>query len=226
MNFILVCIVKLITITMSKNIPEPSLIRLSQMYNLLKEGENTSENISSSVIGRMLGIPSHTIRKDISYLGEVGNARAGYNIITLREFIGEKLMLCKKRIACVVGLGRIGSAIIDYEGFKKCGYKIAAGFDSNINLLETIKTEVSVYPVYQLEKIVREKMIELAFIAVPRKSALGVAEKLIAGGIKGIVNFSKTHISFKDKNVFVRNIDLVSELTILSAMISQKEISV
>lgn len=208
---------------MNRKIPEPTLIRLSQIYRLLCGKEKTDSNISSAEIGKELGVPSHTIRKDINYLGEVGNSGAGYGINALREFIGEKLIINKERLACVVGLGKIGGAIIEYTGFQKCGYRIIAGFDSDVNLLDTIKTDIEVYPTYMLEEIVKKKKIELAFIAVPKSAAAGVAEKLMAGGIKGIVNFSKAVFTFKKEGVFVRNIDLVAELTVLSAMIEQNE---
>ena len=208
---------------MNIKIPTPTLIRLVQIYRLLNEKEKTGSNLSSTEIGRMLDVPSHTIRKDINYLGEAGNARAGYRIDTLREFIGKKLMLSKPRFACVAGLGKIGGAIIEYDGFWKCGYQIVAGFDSDINLLDTIKTKIEVYPTYRIEEIIKSKMIELAFITVPKEIAADVAEKLVAGEIKGIVSFSKTHLTLKNKDVFVRNIDLVSELSILSAMIAQNK---
>jgi len=205
------------------NIPQPALIRLVQVFRLLEEREISSEYISSAEIGKTIGVPAHTVRKDIAHLGETVSSREGYKTDDLKEFIEKNLGLNRKRRCCVVGLGRVGSSILRQNEFQSGNYEIVAGFDTNINLIETIKTDVKLYPKYRMEEIVKNKKIELAFVAVPREAALEVAQKLAEAGIKGILNYSKTYLNLSGRNVFVRNIDLMSELAVLSAMIAQKE---
>lgn len=175
------------------------------------------ELVSSSEIGNRLGLSAHSVRKDFSYLPEIGSTGARYNVRFLREHIGNALDLTHKRNACIVGLGRLGSAILNYKNFEENGYEIVAGFDSNVNIVETTKTSIDLYPAYRIPEIVKSKDIELAVIAVPAESAQKTAVRLIEGGIKGIVNFAPTHIINSKSNVFIKNIDVVKEFRVLSA---------
>lgn len=203
---------------MKKYIPKPTVIRLCTIFRLLKElAAEGIGNISSSKLGAMLGASSHSVRKDINYLGEVGNIGSGYDTVKLRDHIRSHLRLDKKRNACVVGLGRIGSAILAYDRFGNSGYSIVAGFDSNINKLETIQTGIELFAAYEITDVVKRKEIEIGVIAVPASAAQETAQRLIDGGVKGIVNFSPALIRHDSREVFVTNMDIVREFTILSA---------
>jgi redox-sensing transcriptional repressor len=205
---------------MKLNIPKPSISRICMVYHLLGELQEAGEIYASSTqIGETLGIGAHSIRKDISYLGDFGNTGARYNIAKLREHINNKLNMNKPRKACIVGLGRLGSAILNFKQFSKRGYNIVAGFDSNVNKLETLKTPIKLYPAYRISEIIRLEQIELAVLAVPSEAAQVSADRLLDGGIKGIVNFTPTIIKTERKDVFISNIDVVKEFRILSAMI-------
>lgn len=203
------------------NIPKPSISRICMIYNLLGELlEAGQTHASSAELGKTLGIGAPSIRKDISYLGEIGNTGSRYDIKKLREHISNKLNLDKERKACIVGIGRLGSAILNYDLFTRHGYNIVAGFDSNVNKLETLKTAVNLYPAHTIPEIVQSQNIELAVLAVPASAAQVSADRLIEGGIKGIVNFSPTIINSDKKDVFISNIDVVKEFRVLSALIS------
>lgn len=200
---------------------EATLKRLIQMFRTLSrmlryEPEVTS--ISSAQLGELIGVPSHTIRKDISCLGEIGSSGRGYEIEKLCGFLADRLGINKERKAAVIGLGKIGTAILEYEKFSNSGFDVVAGFDSDVNRVDTIHTSVPVYPSYRIAEVVEREGIELAFLAVPAVAAEKSVERLVEGGIKGIVNFSP--LVLKHDNVFVRNVDLTGELTLLSAMIS------
>lgn len=200
---------------------EATLKRLIQMFRTLSRMlryEPEVLSISSAQLGELIGVPSHTIRKDISCLGEIGSSGRGYEIDKLCSFLADRLGLNEERKAAVVGLGKIGTAIIEYEKFSNSGFGVVAGFDSDINRVDTIHTAVPVYPSYQIADVVQREGIELAFLAVPAVAAEKSVDRLVEGGIKGIVNFSP--LVLKHDKVFVRNVDLTGELTLLSAMIS------
>ncbi|MBN2412037.1 redox-sensing transcriptional repressor Rex [candidate division KSB1 bacterium] len=204
---------------MQTKIPKPAVNRLCMLYRFLHRLENEGfTTISSSKIAEQLGLGSHNIRKDIGYLGEIGITGSGYDIAKLKTHISQKLGFDRAKKACVVGLGRLGSAIMNFEKFEINGYMIVAGFDSNINVLETIKTNIDVYPAYLIPDIVQRLEIELAVITVPESAAQSVAEKLIEGGIKGIVNFTPFVIKPTRKKIPIRNIDVIGEFDILSAL--------
>lgn len=199
------------------NVPTPAISRLCALYQLLGQ-INLQNHVSSAELGELLGVAAHSIRKDISFLGAAGNSGAGYDVNKLRDMIAASLGLATVRRVCVVGLGRMGSAILRYPLGQE--FKLVAGFDSSINRLETIKTSVELFPAYQISEVVRSLCIDLAIITVPAESAQEVADRLVEGGVKGVVNFAPITVKIKDKNVFVKQIDIDGELRILSARIS------
>ncbi|MGB7566733.1 MAG: redox-sensing transcriptional repressor Rex [Chitinivibrionales bacterium] len=203
---------------MKKQIPTATIERLCAVYHVLEELEAIGINTVSSIeIGKRLGSASHNIRKDISYFGEIGNCKAGYDVRKLKGHLSNKLGLRGEKKACVVGLGRLGTAILNYGQLAPHGFVIVAGFDSNINKIETISTYIPLYPAHEIALVVKRKGIELAALTVPAQATEETVSKLIEGGIRGIVNFTPAVIK-PAKNVFVRNIDLVGEFRILSAL--------
>jgi redox-sensing transcriptional repressor len=205
-------------------IPEATLIRLTQIYRALSRVirfEDDVVRLSSSQIADLIGTTSHTIRKDISCLGEVGNSGKGYDVQRLYDFLAEKLGLSVDRKTAVVGLGKIGTALMEYGRFSNVGFDLKAGFDADTNRVDTIVTDIPVYPAYDIAEIIAREKIELAFLTTPAGGAEKSVERLVEGGIKGIVNFSP--ITLKSENVFIRNVDLSGELTLLSALISLNE---
>jgi redox-sensing transcriptional repressor len=204
---------------MITKIPQPTLIRLCGIHQFLcvleKEG---IARISSPELEKKIGVPSHTIRKDINYLGEIGNTGSGYDVAKLKNHIAEKLRFPADQKACIVGLGHLGLAILYSPKRAGEGFSIVAGFDSNVNKLETIKTSVPLFPSHEIPDVVRRMEIEIAIIAVPPQNAQEVTARLVEGGIKGIVNFAPTIINPGKVGVIVRNIDIAVECRILSVL--------
>jgi redox-sensing transcriptional repressor len=203
---------------MKKKIPIPTLERLCSLYHLIEQlEENGVQKVSSVELGRHLGVNANSIRKDISFLGEIGNYRAGYSVSNLREILLSNLQLNRKRKCCIVGLGRLGTAILEYNRLNRSGFEVVAGFDSNINKIETIQTKVPLYPANEIAAIVKRERIELGVLAVPAHAAEESARRLIDGAVMRIVNFSPVVIK-PEKGIYIRNIDLVGELRIVSLL--------
>ncbi len=175
--------------------------------------------VSSLELAEGIGATAYNIRKDFSFLGVTGYTRRGYPVEALKLQLGQKLNLAQRRKACVVGLGRLGSALLDYEKFPEDGFEIVAGFDSSINKIERIRTNVDVFSIEQLAGVVKERGIDLGIIAVPAKAAQTVADQLIAAGIKGILNFSPAKISM-GKNIVYLDMDFTSALRFVAAKLS------
>jgi len=210
---------------MTSRIPKPSIGRLCKIYSLLEELEASGAvSVSSNEIGAKIGFGSHSVRKDISFLGEVGTVGSGYEIAKLKKHIGDKLGLTVERRACVVGLGKLGTAILQNDKLFTNNFKIVAGFDSSINKLETMITHIPVYPAYELADVIRKQAIELAVITVPGHASRDIVDRLVEGGIRGIVNFSSVplHATYKEK-VYVSNVDIVGEFRFLSALFTMDQ---
>ncbi|MCL1946398.1 MAG: redox-sensing transcriptional repressor Rex [Chitinivibrionia bacterium] len=201
-------------------IPKAATERLSVMYTLLgqilENGTDDAKLISSKRIGKLLGILTHTVRKDLSFLGGAGSPGKRFSTKELKDVIAEKLGLAKRK-AAVIGLGKIGTTIMEYDKFSSSEIEIVAGFDSDINRIDTIKTKIPLFPSREIGEIVKQKGIEIAFLTSSPESAKVCFERLEAGGIKAILNF--TPIILESEKIHIRNIDFILESTILSAMI-------
>ena len=209
---------------MFKKLPIPTIIRLCMIFQLCKEllGQGINR-VSSKEMGRKLGATAHTVRKDLNYLGEIGNTGSGYDVAYLKDKLSSVLGFERMRKACIVGLGRLGTALLDYERFVPGAFTIAAGFDASINRLETISTEIRVFPAYEITEVVQRLNIELAIIAVPARAAQNTADALVAGGIRGIVNFAPVIIEPAKPDVYVRNIDVLNEMRVLLSLITLEQ---
>ncbi len=202
-------------------IPQPSLLRLCKIYALLEDMHEKGEaSISSHEIGDRLGVGSHNIRKDIGFLNEAGISGAGYEIKKIKESVEETFGFNKIRTACVIGLGSLGSLLIKHTPMPLPSFSVVAGFDSNINTLETVQTSIPVYPTYEIPAIVKQHSIELAIITEKDLDLDAITRRLLEGGIKGIINFTPVMIKSPDKSIVIRNIDIFSEFRYMSAMLA------
>ncbi|MEA2012748.1 MAG: redox-sensing transcriptional repressor Rex [Verrucomicrobiota bacterium] len=206
---------------MKSKIPRPTVCRLCMVSRLLEKLHlQGRESISSTELGKLSDISPYTVRKDFSFLGDLKVLNRCYDIVFLNNIIRRRLQLEGEKLVCVVGLGRIGSAILNYDSFLSHGYKIVLGFDSSINRVETIKTDISVYPAYEIEERVHFLSIDFAILAVPASAAQEVAQRLINGGVKGILNFSQSIIKTEVDGIVIQNIDLVNELDFIRARLN------
>lgn len=201
------------------NIPLPALSRLCKMFSLFNDLQKKGEiYISSNEIGNYLSVGSHNIRKDIGYLGEPGTSGTGYEISRIRSRIEETLGLAQDRKACIIGLGTLGSLLINYNRIPFPCFTIIAGFDSNINTLETIQTDIPVYPTYEIPSVIKNNDIELAIIAEADNNIQTIIDRLVSGGIKGILNFTPALISSPAEGLYIKNIDIFTEFRYISAV--------
>jgi len=210
----------------------PVLERLSRLYTILcrfSGTEDGKDRLSSAELGRLLGEEPHTVRKDLSILKTLGDggeterlltaagSERGYKAGRLKEALRVGLGLDRSRSACLVGLGRLGSAILHRMTAEDGDYALAAAFDSSVNRLELLRTSVPLFHSREIVRVVKEKGIDLGIIAVPEAAAQDTANRLISGGIRGIVNFAPVALSPGATGVFIRNVSLAGELHALSA---------
>ncbi len=172
--------------------------------------------VSSKELAEATGTTEYTIRKDISFLEGAGYTRRGYEIRSFKKELGKKFHLTQKRKAGIVGLGRLGTALLDYENFQENGFEIVAGFDCSVNKIERIRTNIDVFPIRRLAEIVEARNIELGIIAVPAEAAQAVADQLTGAGVKGILNFSPVKINIPE-NIIYMDMDFTNALRFIAA---------
>jgi redox-sensing transcriptional repressor len=190
----------------------PAKERLLHIMRLLEKNDGP---ITSAQAEALTGWSSDTIRKDISCLGGDLGSSAGYTPEALIPAIKRELTLDRRRRVCVVGLGRLGSAYLNFEFAAPGEFELAAGFDSNVNRVEILKSPVPLYPAYKMAEVITRFSIEIALLCVPVGAAQAAAEKLAAAGIRGILNFAPTVLTLPPE-VTVRNVYMVDELRFLA----------
>jgi redox-sensing transcriptional repressor len=208
------------------DIPEPAKERLLQFMSLLENHILTGNvgPVTSTQAENFTGVPRDTIRKDISFLGtfaEEGHAggaiggSAGYEPELLIPLIKKALGLGHRRKFCVVGLGRLGSAYLNFTPPELAEFELAAGFDTNVNRVEMLNSPAPLYPAYKFAEVVSRFGIEIALLCVPVKEAQAAAEKCAVAGIRGILNFAPVVLRLSPE-IAVRNMYVTDELRSLA----------
>ncbi len=204
-------------------IPLPSLYRLCKIYTILEEYQQKGETtISSQEIGKRLREGPHTIRKDMGYLGESGRSGSGYEVEKIRRRINEIFIFNRNRHACIIGLDSFGSILIGGHAPQFPCVSIIAGFDSHTNILETVRTSIPVYPTCEIPSVLKKEHIEIAIITESDNNMEAVVDRLIEGGIRGIINMTPMIINSSDKSIMIRNLDIFTEFRYLSALFAIK----
>jgi redox-sensing transcriptional repressor len=194
------------------SIPEAVVTRLSlylrELQHLIADSKET---ISSSELGRQLGFTDAQVRKDLAHFGHFGHPGIGYRC---QELIGEirKILGTDRewRVA-LIGVGNLGRALLGYRGFAQQGFRVVAAFEADP---EKVGTQIDGVEVCHLDKLaekIAELGIELGMVAVPAGHAQGVADRLVAAGIGGIVNFAPVTLRVPS-GVSIVGVDLAREL--------------
>ena len=166
--------------------------------------------VSSFKIAEMTGINSAQIRKDLAYFGEFGKRGLGYPVTDLSRELKKILGLDKKWSVVIVGAGNLGKALVKYKGFQKKGFIIKGIFDNNPSKIGKRLDHIFIYDIKEVQKFIRTENISIGIIVVPADSAQEVADKMVIGGIKAILNFAPVHIVLPPE-IKIHNVDLSIE---------------
>ncbi len=202
----------------SGDVPVPKAVvsRLSlylrELQHLVRDGH---QRTSSSQLGRLLGFSDAQVRKDLAYFGHFGHPGIGYRCDDLIHAIRKILGTDRDWPVAMVGTGNLGRALLGYKGFSHQGFRIAAAFDIDPQRVGATIEGVRVFHLDRLSEVAAENHIKLAMIAVPAPAAQAVADRLVAAGIEGIVNFAPVTISLPE-HVRQIGVDLAIELEQLS----------
>lgn len=191
------------------DVPEVVVNRLPQYVRGLTDVHHQgTEIVSSHTLGQILHVTPAQIRKDLSYFGRFGKQGRGYNVRYLLEELRQILGLDQQWNILVVGVGRLGRAIISYPGFSPEGLRIVAAFDADSRQVGQSIGGLIVQPMVELASVIREKDIKIAIVAVPVADAVEVVNQLVGCGIKSIMNYAPI-APFVPDVVKIRSIDPV-----------------
>jgi redox-sensing transcriptional repressor len=203
-------------------IPDETVRRLPiYLRGLMVSADQGMEHISSRSLADFVGVNPWQIRKDFSYFGDFGTPGIGYNIERLAREIKKILRLDVIRKAALIGVGDLGSALLAYPGFKTYGLDIVAAFDVDPKKIGKAIGGIKVEDVTRIDTL-RQRDITLAVVAVPRASAQLAVDKLVAAGIRGILNFAPCKVTVP-KRIKVITLDIAMELARLAYYIPRVE---
>ena len=197
-------------------VPEVVIMRLPEYIRLLDSLlKESTEMISSQQLGGMLRVTPAQIRKDLSYFGRFGKQGRGYSVQNLQIELKEILGLNKRWNVALVGVGRLGTAILGYPGFAPEGFQMVAAFDANREMIGRTVGDLKVRSINDLDAAVPDLNIKIGIVAVPGQHAQGVVDRLTQCGVKGIINYAPTSLQAQE-GVMIRNIDPVLSLQTLT----------
>ena len=196
--------------------------RLPRYYRHLMDLHSAEiERISSSALGKAMGLTASQIRQDLSCFGEFGQQGYGYNVEKLRGEIAEILGMNESHTAIVLGAGNLGRALIENFHFERSGFALVAAFDVAPELVGTSLDGVPIYPVDQLEAYLENHPVSVGVLTVPFDVADDMANRLARGAVKGIWNFTNRELHINQPKVIVENVHFADSLLALSYMISE-----
>jgi redox-sensing transcriptional repressor len=197
-------------------VPKAVVSRLSlylrELHHLVRDGQETT---SSHQLGRLLGFTDAQVRKDLAYFGHFGYPGIGYRCEELISAIKRILGTDQQWNSALIGAGNLGRALLGYKGFQQCGFRLVAAFDMDDTKVGGHIEGVQIYHLDRLPELAKAQNIRLALVAVPASAAQTVADRLVAAGVEGILNFAPVTLTLPTTVSHV-GVDLAIELEQLS----------
>ena len=148
------------------------------------------EVVSSTDLARLSRVTPAQIRKDLSYFGRFGKQGRGYSVGQLLEELWRILGLDRQWRMALVGVGKVGRAILEYGGFATQGFQVVQAFDVDHQIVGQKVGSVTIRHASELEQWLREDPVDIGIVAVPAVEAQAVVNTLVDCGVKAILNYA------------------------------------
>ena len=199
-----------------RRIPEATVIRLPVYQRILEEliraGTTT---VSSELLASLARVNAAKVRKDLSLLGSFGTRGAGYDAAFLVEQIDRALGLDQVWPVVIVGIGNLGRALANSQGVSARGFRVAALFDTDPQVVGEHVGGLTVRHLDELADVAAATQPAIGVVATPAGAAQHVAERLVAVGIRSLLNFAPRVLTVPPE-VLIRYVDLSIELQVMS----------
>lgn len=193
--------------TKYKTVPRATLERYPVYLKALRKMKAEGyERVLSQELADYTRIRSTTIRRDFSFIGNLGKQGYGYDIDRLIEIFETELGVNFDEKIILVGAGNLGRAMMNYNKWTNVVGEIVCAFDLKP---EPNDFGIPVYPMSELDTRIPEGC-RIAILAVST-NVQETVDKLVQCGILGIVDFTHEHIHVP-KNVLVKPIDVVTRI--------------
>ncbi|MCZ7406947.1 redox-sensing transcriptional repressor Rex [Parvimonas micra] len=190
--------------------------RLPKYYRYLELiGDKGIIRVSSQELSKITGLTASQIRQDLNHFGAFGQQGYGYNVEELKIELEKIMGVDKPYNVVIIGFGNIGSALLNYSGFKKKGFKVVGIFDNSPEIIGNKANDVVIKDISELEEVVTREKVDIAILAIPAIPAQEITDKLVACGIKGIWNFAPIDLKLP-RSVVLENVHLDGSLLTLT----------
>jgi redox-sensing transcriptional repressor len=208
-----------------RGIPDATVARLPEYLRALTGlAERGIASVSSEELAAAAGVSSAKLRKDLSHLGSYGVRGVGYEVDHLAYQISRELGLTQDWPVAIVGMGNLGHALAAYSGFATRGFRVVALLDQDERLIGQQISGIRVQQMSALAGLVADGGLAIGVIATPASSAQDVCDRLVAAGVRSILNFAPCMLTVPG-GVDVRKVDLSTELQILAFHGQRKALS-
>ena len=180
------------------------------------------EVVSSTELARVSRVTPAQIRKDLSYFGRFGKQGRGYNVGQLLEELWRILGLNRRWRIALVGVGKVGRAILEYGGFTSQGFQIVQAFDVDQKIVGQKLASMTIRHVSELEERLRKDPVDIGIVTVPAVEAQAVVDTLVRCGVKAILNYAPM-CPRRPSDVELRQIDPVLALQSMTFHLKAKE---
>jgi redox-sensing transcriptional repressor len=205
-----------------RKVAESTVRRLSLYLRFLEEFEGQGvETVSSGALASRGGTTSAQVRKDLSFFGSFGKRGLGYPVPELADRLREILGLTQRYQVGMIGAGKIGSALVQYRGFKQRGFDIVAIFDSDPAKIGRQWNGLTIQDIATLEAEFARRPLGMAVLVTPAEAAQPVTDRLVALGVKAVLNFAPVQLVVPD-DVVVKTVNLALELETLSYALANR----
>jgi redox-sensing transcriptional repressor len=205
-------------------ISEVTTGRLSVYLRCLTYLESMQQKtVSSHEMAQRFHLNSAQIRKDLACFGEFGTRGVGYKVSQLKEHLIRELGIDRTRNVIIVGAGNLGMALADYRGFNGNGFQVAALIDIDPNKIgRASRSGIPVLAYSEMPRVVSERQVEIAIIAVTAEAAQDVYDSLVAAGVNAVLNFAPVQLRLQS-TVKLKSVDLRINLESLSFYLKNAE---
>lgn len=204
-----------------EKISELTTNRLSVYLRCLNELAATGvKTTSSDDLAKRFHLNSAQIRKDLAYFGEFGVRGVGYYVENLQEHLTKILGLDNEHRVCIIGSGRLGTALADYYEYSQTNFSVVALFDTDKAKIGQKVGNIKIYDIKKFAEVAEKEQIDVAVIAVPARFAQEVLDLVTSAGIKAVMNFAPIPLKV-DENIKLKSVDLTISLESLSYFLAQ-----
>lgn len=210
-----------------KRIADSTVRRLSAYLRYLEEtSRRGATTISSDQLAQRGGTTSAQVRKDLSFFGSFGKRGLGYSVDELMASLREILGLERQWRVIIVGAGKIGTALAQYDGFRRRGFIVQAVYDRDPRKIgEPIAItggQSAVRDIARIEADVAAENPDIAVVTVPAEDAQALVNRLVRAGVQAILNFAPVQLQVPNE-VSVRSVNMAMELEQLSFALSNRD---